>query len=206
MIKAIIFDWDGVVVDSMQSIANGIQEAATLLGAKISVEKTLDTYFQPRYAFYESLGIDVSNKAKIDQIHLASVAKHATPAPLFPEVSETLRELNRRGKKLAIASTVEVVDLERQLKQFGLENLFETDLIEGGMKPKEQKLTDIVGRLDLLPSEVLYVGDLSSDIVAARETGTRSAGIQRREKARERLMNENPDFLLRSLTDLLALP
>jgi HAD superfamily hydrolase (TIGR01509 family) len=205
MIKAIIFDWDGVIVDSMQSIAKGIQEAATLLGANISVEETLDTYFQPRYAFYESLGIDVSDKAKIDRIHLASVAKHSTPAPLFPEVAEVLRELNHRGKKLALASTVEVVDLEKQLKQFGLENLFEKELVEGGMKPKEQKLTDLLLKLGYLASEVLYVGDLPSDVIAARTAGTKAAGIQRREGARERLIKEKPDFLLGSLEDLLAL-
>ena len=43
------------------------------------------------------------------------------------------------------------------------------------------------------PDSFLYVGDLPSDIMAARAVGVQAAGIERREVARRKLATLNPD-------------
>jgi len=92
MIKTIIFDWDGVIVNSMPEIAKGIQAVALSYGVEVSIDDILDNYFQPRDAYYRSIGINIINKEEIDERHRAAMIKYhqVNPSPIFPEVSEVL--------------------------------------------------------------------------------------------------------------------
>jgi phosphoglycolate phosphatase len=202
MIQAIIFDWDGVLVDSMPSIGLGIQETALSYGVHVTLEEVLDGYFQPREAYYKSLGIDISNIDELNIRHHAAILKHRQPAPLFPEVAAILIELQSQRMTLAIASTAETDYLIKRLKDFQLEDIFPKELILGGEIHKEKKLEQLVQALGAQKEEVIYVGDLPSDIAAAKAVGVISAGIERREAARKRLAALSPDYLFASLTDL----
>ncbi len=204
-IRGLIFDWDGVIVDSMPIIALGIQEAATSYGADVSLDDVLDGYFQPRHAYYKSLGIDISDQEELNRRHFAAILKHRKPAPIFPEVAGVLKSLAKQNCKLAIASTAETAFIIEQLELFGLTDIFPATLILGGEVAKEDKLQSLVHEFGLMKSDVVYVGDLPSDINAARSVGVLVAGIERREQGRKRLAEFKPDYLFSSLEDLLKI-
>lgn len=204
-IQGVIFDWDGVIVDSMPIIALGIQEAANSYGANVSADDVQDGYFQPRHAYYESLGIDTSDKEELNRRHFAAILKHRKPAPIFPEVARVLKLLVKRNCKLAVASTADTVHIIQQLDLFELSNVFPTSLILGGEMAKEDKLQSLVNEFGLDKTSVMYVGDLPSDINAARAVDVLAAGIDRREKGRARLATLKPDYLFSSLNDLLKI-
>ncbi|MDO8561720.1 MAG: HAD family hydrolase [bacterium] len=208
-IKAIVFDWDGVIVDSMPTIALGIQETAASYGVQISAEKILATYFQPKEAFYKSLGIDVENKAKLNARHSSSDRKHLAMDPkLFSDVLPTLKELHEKGFVLGIATQrVEsgVIGMQREIERNNLQMMFPFENIESGPRTKEEKLVALIKKFGVAPDELLYVGDLPSDITVAKKVGAKSAGIAREESGKPRLKAENPDYFLNSLADLLAI-
>lgn len=202
MIKTVIFDWDGVIVDSMPFVAQGIQETAALYGVHVSLDEVLDGYFQPRDAYYRSLGIDTTDMDELNKRHRAANLKYQQPAPIFPEVTEVLQFLKTHGLTLGIASTAESTYIIERLADFGLSDIFETKSVVGGEIAKEDKLNNFLHNHNTLAQEFLYVGDLPSDVKAAHAVGVQAAGIERREAARRKLGALNPEYLFASLDEL----
>lgn len=204
-IKAVIFDWDGVIADSMPSIADGIMETASYYGVNVSQEEVLDNYIQPREKYFETLGIDTSKIPEFNTIFLANIDKFRKPAPIFPEVKDALQFLFDKGLKLGIASTATSEHIMQELIKFELTDLFVSNLILAGEIKKEEKLKFLSESLGVSTSDIAYVGDLPSDIAAAKATSMISVGIERREKGRMRLLKMHPDYLLSSLNEIKSL-
>lgn len=205
MITTIIFDWDGVIVDSMPSIAKGLQETAASYGVEVSHEEVLNGYFQPRDAYYRSLGIDTTDQEELNKRHWTAIHKHQQPAPIFPEVAEVLQFLKNNNFILGVASTAETHYILEQLIQFGLTDIFPENMVLGGEIKKEEKLQRFIELLHIAPNELLYVGDLPSDITAAKIVNVQSAGIERRSEALKKLALLNPDYTFSSMNNLRSL-
>ena len=206
MIKAIIFDWDGVIVDSMPWIYKAMQEVLFSYGINKSTEEVSNDFFQPRDDYYNSYGVDIIDKEELERRHRASIKKHKMVDPLFPEVKDVLLFLKKNNYILGICSSTDNAEILRQLKSFGLEDIFEENLIFGGeIIEKEEKLEKFLKVLNVSPSELVYVGDLASDITAAQKVKVKSAGIERREEARRKLTLLKPDYLFSFLNDLVAI-
>ena len=206
MIKAIVFDWDGVIVDSMPWIYKAMQEVLFSYGINKSTEEVSNDFFQPRDDYYNSYGVAIIDKGELERRHRASIKKYKMVDPLFPEVKDVLLFLKKNNYILGICSSTDNAEIMRQLKSFGLENIFEENLIFGGeIIEKEEKLEKFLKVLNVSPSELVYVGDLASDIIAAKKVKVKSAGIERREEARKKLALLKPDYLFSFLNDLVAI-
>ncbi|GEM_PF-6898834 len=200
-IHAIIFDWDGVIADTMLSIAGGIQEVAASYGVHLPRETIAAAYFQPRQAFYKSIGVDPDDTGELDRRHREAIARHYA-GKVYPEAASVLSELKRRAVPLAVATQNEVPDIMREIDRLGLADFFAPDHVAGGPGTKEDKLRRLIAKLAVDPEHVLFVGDLPSDIAAAKQVGVVSVGINRDEAGRKRLAAEHPDMLITSLTAL----
>ena len=205
MIRTIAFDWDGVIVDSMPFIARGIQETAASYGVEKTLEEIENGFFQPRKAYYSSIGIDTADQEELNRRHFGFIDKYRRPAPLFPEVAEVLWFLKENKITLAVVSTGKTAQLLEQITRFDLGDIFREDLVLGGEMAKSEKLSGLLNTLGASQGETLYVGDLSSDITAARTAGILAAGIDRKESGRKHLAIFNPDHLFSSLDDLKPL-
>ena len=205
MIKAIIFDWDGVIVDSMTWISKAIRDVFLSYGIERSSEEISNDYFQPRDAYYSKYGIDITDKEELDRRHKSSIKKHKIVDPLFPEVKEVLLFLKKNNFQIGVGSSTGSEEILRQLEFLDVKDVFPKELIFGGEESKEEKLRNFLKILNVQPSELLYVGNLSTDITTAQVVGVKSAGIERRKKAREKLALLNPDYLFSSLNDLKIL-
>lgn len=206
MIKIIIFDWDGVIVDSMPWIYKAMQEVLFSYGIEKSTDEISDGFFQPRDEYYNSFGIDIIDKKELDRRHKEAIKKYKIPDFLFLEVSEVLHFLKKNNFKLGIGSSTSNIEIKRQLNFLNLKDVFSEELILGGEENKKEKLQNFLKILNgSALNEVLYVGDLASDITAAQAVGVKSAGIERREESRKKLGILNPDYLFSSLSDLKIL-
>jgi enolase-phosphatase E1 len=94
-------------------------------------------------------------------------------APLFNDVVPNLRRLRRHGLKIAIFSSGSVY--AQRLLFAHAETGDYTDLIDDyfdtgvGSKLRPSSYREIATRLDLLPTEMVFVSDMTSELKAARE-------------------------------------
>jgi putative hydrolase of the HAD superfamily len=102
---------------------------------------------------------------------------------LYPDVKETLQQLKRRSLKIGIVTNGLESDYRQILQKVGLLNSFDVivgiDTI-GKMKPHRDIFLHTLNRLEVSPSEALFVGDeLERDYKGARKAGLRPLLIDR---------------------------
>lgn len=123
-----------------------------------------------------------------------------TPADVDPAVLKTLRELRRRGYKLAIGSSSKNAGFI--LERIALRDAF--DAVSDGnniakSKPDPEVFLKAAAMLNKRPEDCLVVEDAEAGLVAAHLGGMKAAGIGLA------AASKTADFRLRSLDELLIL-
>jgi HAD superfamily hydrolase (TIGR01549 family) len=175
MIKAVIFDYDGVIVDSFLHV----YEVYKVICAALSVEipDTLEE-FRKVYGYnskecYRNLGIAKEDYIKASEIFKREILKR--DIGMFDGIKEVLLELSKKYKLILISSayTEEIV---QKLEKFGIRDLF-MDIIgktePGAHRNKEHDFIETVEQLGLDADEIILVGDRAVDY----DEGTR-AGLK----------------------------
>lgn len=101
---------------------------------------------------------------------------HAEAWEVFPEVSEVLQSLQAMGLRLAVVSNWDE-RLPLLLERLGLESRFEVIIysaLVGAEKPLPVIFNRAVEHLQVLPEQILHVGDRRKD----DSEGARAAGLQ----------------------------
>lgn len=177
MIKAIIFDFDGVLVESAEIKTEAFGQLFSIYPDKaheiVEYHKGnmgISRYVKFRYFYENILGKELSHNEEIElgekfsQIVLGKVLK-------APFVAGALDFLDKYHKKipLFIASGTPEEELNNIVRQRGISRYFEE--IHGTPRKKPEIITDILSRYSLSAPEVVFVGDAESDLKAAKETG-----------------------------------
>jgi putative hydrolase of the HAD superfamily len=126
---------------------------------------------------------------------------------VFPEVVPVLKQLRQWGVPMGIVSntTNPVFMKELELKGSGLKEYFDITIYSSGLpfrKPHPSIFQLAISHFQLLPSEILFVGDSpSADIFGAHAVGMKTAWINRKKEKTDICS----DFELGSLEELLQI-
>jgi beta-phosphoglucomutase len=185
MIKGVLFDMDGVLVDSEPFIC----KAAILMFSEIGLEVSPDD-FKPfvgmgenRYigGVAEKYGLNISIsevKARTYEIYKDIIRGRLKPLPGAREFVNKCRE---RGFRLAIATSADLVKMEANLKETRLyADLFNATV--NGLEVENKKpFPDIYLRasekIGLEPDECLVIEDALSGIKAAKAAGCKCLAV-----------------------------
>lgn len=123
---------------------------------------------------------------------------------LYPNVIETLRELNDRGIVLTIASSRSNASLKDYVVNLGLTDILTylvgaDDVKEG--KPDPEPVNMTLARFGFKPEEAIVVGDTVFDIHMGINAGTRTCGVTYGNGSRESLSEAN--WLIDDFSQLL---
>lgn len=190
--KAILLDFDGVLVDSATLYLDLYREACRRWNKTLpidSVEEFRDWY-NPRWEenYYE-MGFSEEEFQEV----LAWSAEHLDymKAKLFPGVPETLRNLAAEYP-LAVVSTTPSGLIQRRLAVEGLDGLLA--LIKGGddgLSEKVEKIKDTLRQLGV--QDGVMVGDTPLDVEAGRENGLRTVAVTYGWCSHRRVHDSRPD-------------
>jgi HAD superfamily hydrolase (TIGR01509 family) len=185
MPRAVIFDIDGTLVDSVDFHARAWQETFRRYGREVPFEAVrhqigkggdqLMPVFLPEDVIAErGEEIETFRKELFRREYLPSV--HA-----FPAVRDLFERLRRDGKRIALASSAKGDELERYQKLAGIADLVEvatsSDDAERS-KPHPDIFRAALQRLgSIRPAEVIVVGDTPHDAEAAGRAGLRTIGV-----------------------------
>jgi len=178
MTQHIIFDLDGTLCDTAKALAIAADEASQRFGVPGLTRDSIIAamgYPSPQYYYMVYPTLEREQAAQLGRIieqRKEEIIAELGPAALFDGVADMLRELDRQGIKLYVASTGDETHVVPTLKCTGIYELFAGVMCQ---QPEKQGMirTLMAGKKR---AEWLMVGDMQLDSQAARQCGIHSVG------------------------------
>lgn len=210
-IRAIVFDFDGVLVDSGRDIANAANFALTNLGLETLPESLIIRFIgggaEP--LIKKCLELRKADDLFMDALRLFQdyYSKHATDETcLYPGVKEMLIGCASKGIIMGIATNKLETITNELLEKFEIQNYFRI-IVGPSMvkrrKPDPEAIEIILHHFSLDPNKAIMVGDKREDILAGKAAGTYTCGVTYGFGSLEEISSSNPDFIIDKPIDLL---
>jgi phosphoglycolate phosphatase len=216
VIRAAAFDLDGTLVDTVWDLAAALNQTLLMLGApelaQTQVKSLIGAGVERLVAggLRASLGVSLTDAAQIAAA-LAVFRRNYARAGFrlgkaFPGVPEGLNALSAAGVALCCITNKDRAFSEPLLEQAGLAGFF--DFILCAQRPEDRKpspnmLLAACARFAVAPAEMLYVGDSTVDIAAARAAGCPIIAVTYGYDQELRGAAARPDAFIRQLPDLM---
>lgn len=201
-VAAVLFDWDGTLIDSYQADSQAYLAMFRELGFTWGL-KDLEIHYSPDwYVVYRAAGIPEEHWDRADRLWRLHYAKH--PSLLVPGARRVLRSLARRYA-LGLVTSGDRNRVCMQLRKFGLTRKFRARVCGGDTqekKPHPAPLMLALRKMKLTPEQCVYVGDTPEDLQMARAAGMPAIAVLGPFPTEKRLRAAKPEFLLKKLEDL----
>lgn len=181
---AIVFDFDGVLIDSIEIKGRAFRTLYLPHGEKIADEAYREHFTQTGVSRFEKikvwhkryLGIDLG-KTELDDLaeqYSDLVEDAVASAPLANGAIEFLKKYSGR-LPLYISSATPEGELNRIVDRLGIRKYFEG--VYGHPSKKSDVLNLVVATKKLEKNKVLMIGDAEGDAVAAKSSGVEFLGM-----------------------------
>lgn len=187
--KHFIFDVDGTLVDSEESVLASMQEMLELRTGKRVEKKELSFALGiPGEDALRRLHFPESELEEAMEQWLGLTSKYRKLIHVFPGIRETLAGLRRRGCRLGIVTSRTREEYETDVAPFGLSEYFDTIVCADdtqGHKPQGAPVREYLRRMKADPEEAVYIGDTVYDMLCAQDAGVEggagSMGLRQRQ-------------------------
>jgi pyrophosphatase PpaX len=200
--EAVLFDFDGTLVDTTEMIHQSMRHAtSSVLGREdIPRETLLANVGQPLPRQMELL--DAGKAESLLEAYRSHHEEHHDDLIReFPHVEESLARLRAAGSKVAVVTSKRRASVEMALQNFpGLRDVVDRfvtleDTTEH--KPHPEPLWRGLELLGGIPKEqAAYVGDSPFDVQAAKAAGLTSVAVSWGAFSEDRLREAGPDYLV----------
>jgi phosphoglycolate phosphatase len=204
-LRAVVFDWDGTLVDSAAVSYRCYARLFESFGLPFDHEAFARTYSPEWTRTYEALGLPRARWDEADRLWLDLYGRERSA--LFPAARETLQALAADGFEIGLVTSGDRVRVTGELRDLEIEPLFRSIVCGGDVRPKKPHPAPLLRALDSLctpPKEAVYVGDSPEDVQMARAAGVLSVGIPGGFPNREALLASRPDWVVFDLETLRA--
>jgi len=206
-LKLIIFDYDGVLVDSLPVQFEIYRHLVAEMGLDPALLKEgSGDFFSVDYReTLKIMGVHTREGIREAEVrYLEHIKKLKPKIHPFPFISDLLEKL--KDYKLAIVSNNNCEEISKVLESFGLREHF--DMLIGPpthniLKPEPDQLLACLKDSGVEASEAIYVGDMDGDIDAAKAAGIESVGVAWGFHSKPKLLNA--DHMVDNVEELLAL-
>lgn len=186
--KACIFDLDGTLTDTLESLAYSVAETLKEMGltpvtsdecrrfvgngARVLIEKSLKAA-----GGEEAAGRLDEGMAIYGRIFDANCTYHVTP---YEGIREMLKELKSQGIRLGVLSNKPHRQTVKVVREIFGEGVF--DCVQGqqeqiARKPDPEGVYRLMEALNTTKEECLYIGDSEVDIRTGKNAGVRTVGV-----------------------------
>lgn len=212
--RAVIFDMDGVLVDTEYFYVGQLRQYADELGMPVSDEElrrqvgcSHQNFCRMVADWFGRIGEEVSPDAAGKRFFAWQETQHIDYHALMnPGVAETLPELRRRGLRLALASSSRMENILEVLDACEIRQEFEV-VVSGEefreSKPNPEIYLHTLDRLGLTAGECCCVEDSVVGIAAGKAAGL--TVVAKREE-RFGFSQDAADLIIDQIPDLLTVP
>jgi HAD superfamily hydrolase (TIGR01509 family) len=199
-LKAVLFDWDGTLVDSAAATLACYRQLFESYGITFDDRRFQETYAPDWHQTYRLVGLAEEHWGEADSRWLELYAnQRALPTPGARAV---LTRLTNAGLRLGVVTSGARCRVEGEVAALSFDRNLPTLVCAGEAprpKPAPDPLLLALTRMDITPEHAAYVGDSPEDVHMARAAGAYVIGIPGGFPNREALAAAAPDFLAASL-------
>ena len=208
ILRFIVFDWDGTLMDSEAQIVSCLHAAI----ADLSLDPMSDATVSNVIGLGLREAIDMLVPGRDDAFRNAFVEAYREhwfaheESSLFSGAQEVLDTIKGHDLKLGIATGKARSGLRRVLAQTGLSDCFDATRCadETLSKPHPQMLLELMAELGVAPRQTIMVGDTEYDMEMATNAGAAKVAVRSGVHSEERLVRHDPLVCLDRVTELPA--
>jgi phosphoglycolate phosphatase len=210
--KAIIFDLDGTLVDTLADLADAMNAALK--------QYELPTHRADAVRFMIGNGVHVfakkalpPDKQDLKYDILNAMRQHYSEnccksTVVYEGMDETVRILRDQGVRLAVVTNKDQALAEKVAGHFFPSGTFAQIMgvtSDDVIKPDPTSTLFVVNALGLSPDDFLFIGDSDVDIQTAKNAGIRSVGAAWGFRGRDELKAAQADIIIDSPREILDL-
>lgn len=210
LLRAVIFDVDGTLVDSNEYHVQAWVEAFKQYGKTVNpadvrpqIGKGGDEVM-PEFLTADELR-QIGEELDADRAELFQ-KKYLPRVEPFPCVREVFERIREDGLRIALASSSKEEEVEHHKKNLRVEDLVDTATSSddaGRSKPNPDIFQAALKKLGgIPPEEAIVVGDSPWDVLAATKSGMRAIGVLTGGFSREELLEAGAVEVYKSIEDL----
>lgn len=209
MLKALIFDFDGLIMDSEGPIYRAWVDIYARYGQELPLEKwavvigTSDDGFDPLSELETLLGYSLLERKELQTQVERRILESIAHQGAMPGVENLIHQARSMGLKLGLASSSDRAWVTGHLRRMGLLEHFDcifTTSDVGVAKPDPSSYRAVLAQLGILPREAVALEDSPNGIRAAKQAGIFCIAVPNPLTAR--LDVSEADLRLNSLVEL----
>lgn len=208
MLKAVIFDMDGVLVDSeplnLQALINTLEEIGLSLPREyyskfigVSVTDTMQQIIEDNH-----LCVNADDLILADKINKKKLIKEEGYPPI-PFVKTLIKDLYKHGVKMAVASSSSEADIIQITKTLGIYKYFDKiisgDFVEHS-KPSKDIFVLTLKELGICANQAIVIEDSMNGTIASEAAGIKCIGFLNPNSGNQDL--SRADVLIESFQDI----
>jgi HAD superfamily hydrolase (TIGR01549 family) len=200
MMKNIIFDWSGTLVNDQQFTFQLTNETLIHFKAQpISFSDYVNNFKIPVDKFYSKY-LPNTPIEKIDNFFFGLYKENISQIELFPKTKLLFEFALEFNLDLYICSTLNQEIIELASEKLGIKKYFKN--IAGGCFNKKESLPIIIKRNRLVKDETIFIGDTPHDLEAGKESQIQAGAILYGYTPSAMMLDQNPDEAFESPADL----
>jgi len=198
----VIFDYDGVLADTLDDLIRFGQEACNQLGITHTVtQDDISNLEVMSFATYgRACEVPEHLIDEFVKISLNLFAEKESPPAIFDGMSEVIQHFSSQHK-LAIVTTNSSQNVNLFLTQHGLIDLFHA--VYGVDTPGSKAHKISLARERFGEESVFMIGDALSDVRAAKEAGVASIAVTWGHQSLKTLLRGEPNYVLNHPSELI---
>lgn len=182
MLKAVLFDLDGTLLDTGKGVVKSVEYTIKKMGFRSLTQEELESFVGPPIKNKLKTEFDLDEATAIEGMNV--FRKHYGEEDIYiaepyDGIEDLLVELRKLNIKTGVATYKREDQATKLLQKFGLADKF--DIIHGSDKQGKLTKADIVNNcildLNVMPEKTVLVGDSDNDAIGARQAGLKFIGV-----------------------------
>ncbi len=203
--KAIIFDFDGTIADTLEVSAKIFNRNAKGFKCKpINFEEKERFRSMKTQEFFHECGIPLMKIPTIALKLKKELRKEITKIPLIEGIDDALKKVKDAGYTIGVMSSNTKQNIKAFLNYHNLREIF--DFIHSGKNifGKDKAVLRLLYKHRLKRNQVVYIGDETRDVEALKRINVPIIAVSWGFNSEKVLKELNPDFLINRPEELLT--